>query len=405
MNNQERAVQMAAEMKEHLKNGIIPFWKKLRDDEFGGYYGWLSYDLELDKKAVKGCILNSRITWFFANAYTLSKQLGEEDKSLLDEAKHGYEFLKNACIDKEFGGIYWSLNYDGTPEDTTKHTYNQAFCIYALASYYEASQDEEALDLAFELFHLIESKCTDDLGYMEAFTRDFNPESNEKLSENGVLADKTMNTLLHVFEAYTELLRVTGNEEVKERLMWIMDTVADKVYNPVLKRQEVFFDREYNSIIDLYSYGHDIETAWLIDRGVSVLGCPEYRDKMHAVTRVLTKQIYDIAFDGHSLSNECEKGKVDTNRVWWVQAETVVGFVNGWQQTPEQEEYLEGALSVWEFIKEHVIDKREGSEWFWLVRQDGTPVEDKPIVEPWKCPYHNGRMCMEIVKRLGMNKE
>lgn len=187
--------------------------------------------------------------------------------------------------------------------------------------------------------------------------------------------------------------------------MWIMDTVADKVYNPVLKRQEVFFDREYNSIIDLYSYGHDIETAWLIDRGVSVLGCPEYRDKMHAVTRVLTKQIYDIAFDGHSLSNECEKGKVDTNRVWWVQAETVVGFVNGWQQTPEQEEYLEGALSVWEFIKEHVIDKREGSEWFWLVRQDGTPVEDKPIVEPWKCPYHNGRMCMEIVKRLGMNKE
>lgn len=405
MNNQERAVQMAAEMKAHLKNGIIQFWKKLRDDEFGGYYGWLSYDLELDKKAVKGCILNSRITWFFANAYTLSKQLGEEDKSLLDEAKHGYEFLKNACIDKEFGGIYWSLNYDGTPEDTTKHTYNQAFCIYALASYYEASQDEEALDLAFELFHLIETKCTDDLGYMEAFTRDFNPESNEKLSENGVLADKTMNTLLHVFEAYTELLRVTGNEEVKERLMWIMDTVADKVYNPVLKRQEVFFDREYNSIIDLYSYGHDIETAWLIDRGVSVLGCPEYRDKMHAVTRVLTKQIYDIAFDGHSLSNECEKGKVDTNRVWWVQAETVVGFVNGWQQTPEQEEYLEGALSVWEFIKEHVIDKREGSEWFWLVRQDGTPVEDKPIVEPWKCPYHNGRMCMEIVKRLGMNKE
>ena len=199
MDNREKAVQMANEMKDHLQNGIIPFWKKLRDDEFGGYYGWLSYDLELDKKAVKGCILNSRITWFFANAYTLSKALGEADESLLAEAKHGYEFLKNACIDKEFGGIYWSLKYDGTPEDTTKHTYNQAFCIYALASYYEASGDSEALDLAFQLFHIIENKCTDDLGYMEAFTRDFKPESNEKLSENGVLADKTMNTLLHVF--------------------------------------------------------------------------------------------------------------------------------------------------------------------------------------------------------------
>ena len=404
MDNREKAVQMADEMKDHLKNGIIPFWKKLRDDEFGGYYGWLDYDLELDKKAVKGCILNSRITWFFANAYTLSKALGEADESLLAEAEHGYEFLKNACVDKEFGGIYWSLNYDGTPADTTKHTYNQAFCIYALASYYEASGDSEALDLAFRLFHLIEDKCTDDLGYMEAFTRDFKPESNEKLSENGVLADKTMNTLLHVFEAYTELLRVTGNEEVKERLMWIMDTVADKVYNPVLKRQEVFFDREYHSIIDLYSYGHDIETAWLIDRGVSVLGSSEYRDKMHAITKVLTRQIYDIAFDGHSLSNECDKGKVDTNRVWWVQAETVVGFVNGWQQDPKHEEYLEGALLVWEFIKEHVIDKREGSEWFWLVTQEGRPVAGKPIVEPWKCPYHNGRMCMEIIRRLGMNK-
>lgn len=404
MDNREKAVQMADEMKDHLQNGIIPFWKKLRDDEFGGYYGWLDYDLELDKKAVKGCILNSRITWFFANAYTLSKALGEADESLLAEAEHGYEFLKNACIDKEFGGIYWSLKYDGTPEDTTKHTYNQAFCIYALASYYEASGDSEALDLAFQLFHLIEDKCTDDLGYMEAFTRDFKPESNEKLSENGVLADKTMNTLLHVFEAYTELLRVTGNEEVKERLMWIMDTVADKVYNPVLKRQEVFFDREYHSIIDLYSYGHDIETAWLLDRGVSVLGSVEYRDKMHAITKVLTRQIYDIAFDGHSLSNECDKGKVDTNRVWWVQAETVVGFVNGWQQDPEHEEYLEGALLVWEFIKEHVIDKREGSEWFWLVTQEGRPVASKPIVEPWKCPYHNGRMCMEIIRRLGGSK-
>ena len=404
MDNREKAVQMANEMKDHLQNGIIPFWKKLRDDEFGGYYGWLDYDLELDKKAVKGCILNSRITWFFANAYTLSKTLGEADESLLVEAEHGYEFLKNACIDKEFGGIYWSLKYDGTPEDTTKHTYNQAFCIYALASYYEASGDSEALDLAFQLFHLIEDKCTDDLGYMEAFTRDFKPESNEKLSENGVLADKTMNTLLHVFEAYTELLRVTGNEEVKERLMWIMDTVADKVYNPVLKRQEVFFDREYHSIIDLYSYGHDIETAWLLDRGVSVLGSVEYRDKMHAITKVLTRQIYDIAFDGHSLSNECDKGKVDTNRVWWVQAETVVGFVNGWQQDPEHEEYLEGALLVWEFIKEHVIDKREGSEWFWLVTQEGRPVASKPIVEPWKCPYHNGRMCMEIIRRLGGSK-
>lgn len=388
-------MNMKEEITKHLTDDIIPFWKNLRDDEFGGYYGYLDYDLKLDKKAEKGCILNSRITWFFSNAYTLLK-----DKSLLEEADHGYEFLKEHCIDKEYGGIYWSMKYDGTPLDTTKHTYNQAFCIYALSSYYEASGKQEALDLARKLYKLIEEKCTDDQGYLEAFTRDFQPESNEKLSENGVLAEKTMNTLLHVLEAYTELYRVSKDEEVGNRLRWIMDTFADKVYNPTLKRQEVFFDKNYNSIIDLHSYGHDIETAWLMDRSLEVLGDDSYTQRITPITKALTENIYNVAFDGHSLSNECDRGVVDTNRVWWVQAETIVGFLNGYEKDPTKIKYKEAAEETWQFIKDHVIDKRQGSEWFWLVRQDGSPVEGKPIVEPWKCPYHNGRMCMEVIRRL-----
>lgn len=399
----DKLAVMRDEVKEELQKDIIPFWKNLRDDEKGGYYGWLSYDLVLDKKSEKGCILNSRITWFFSNAYTLLK-----DESLLEEAKHGYEFLMKHCVDKEYGGIFWSLNYDGTPLDTTKHTYNQAFCIYALASYYEASKDREALELAFNLFRLIEEKCTDEVGYLEAFTRDFKPESNEKLSENGVLADKTMNTLLHVFEAYTELYRVTGvlpewkeeANEVRCRLAWMMDLFADKIYNPAKRRQEVFFDKDYNTILDLHSYGHDIETAWLIDRGVEVLGEEAYEEKMSPITQALTEQIYRVAFDGHSLANECDRGVVNENRIWWVQAETVVGFLNGYEKTPEHSEYRDAALAVWEFIKEHVVDQRSGSEWFWEVRADGTPIEGRPIVEPWKCPYHNGRMCIEVMKRI-----
>lgn len=386
---------MVDEIRKELVNGIIPFWKNLRDDEYGGYYGLLDYDLNLDKKAEKGCILNSRITWFFANAYLLLK-----DESLLDEAKHGYEFLKNKCLDKEYGGIYWSLNYDGTPKDTTKHTYNQAFCIYALSTYYAASKDAEALKIAMQLFEKIETTCMDEAGYLEAFTRDFKPESNEKLSENGVLADKTMNTLLHVFEAYTELYRVSKETKVKERLMWIMDVFADKVYNPKLHRQEVFFDKNYNSIIDLHSYGHDIETAWLMDRGTEVLGDETYTERMGAITRDLTSQIYKVAFDGHSLANECEKGVVNEHRVWWVQAEAIVGFLNGYEKDSQKKEYLEAAESIWEFIKEHVKDKREGSEWFWEVDKEGKPYEGRPIVEPWKCPYHNGRMCMEVIRRM-----
>lgn len=385
---------MVEEVKEHLLHTIIPFWKNLRDNEHGGYYGWLGYDLALDKKAVKGCILNSRITWFFANAYTLLK-----DESLLDEAKHGFAFMKDYCFDKENGGIYWSITYDGKPEDTTKHTYNQAFCIYALSSYYEASKDEEALAMAKELFHIIEEKCTDEVGYLEAFDREFHLIENDKLSENGVIADKTMNTLLHVFEAYTELYRVSKDTEVKKRLEWILDTIADKIYNPKLHRQEVFFDKNYNSVLDLHSYGHDIETAWLLNRGVDVLGEEAYQKKMGPIIDDLTAQVYKVAFDGHSLANECEKGVVNTHRIWWVQAETVIGFLNGYQRNPEKKEYLEAAKSEWQFIKDYVIDKREGSEWFWEVDENGKPYPDRPIVEPWKCPYHNGRMCIEVIRR------
>ena len=385
---------MVEEIKAHLINDIIPFWKGLRDDEFGGYYGYLDYDLKLDKKAVKGCILNSRITWFFSNAYTLLK-----DVSLLEEAKHGFAFLKEHCMDKDNGGIYWSMKYNGEPEDTTKHTYNQAFSIYALSSYYEASGDEEALEMAKELFHIIETRCTDEIGYKEAFDKEFHEIENDKLSENGVIAEKTMNTLLHVFEAYTELYRVAKLPEVKERLEWIMDTFADKVYNPALHRQEVFFDRNMNSILDLHSYGHDIETAWPIDRGVEVLGEKKYEDKMSPITRDLTAQIYKVAFDGRSLANECERGVVNKHRIWWVQAETVVGFLNGWQKNPGKPEYLDAAKAEWNFIKEYVIDKRKGSEWYWEVDPDGKPYEGRPIVEPWKCPYHNGRMCFEVIKR------
>lgn len=404
-----RLEQLSKETKEHLLGTIIPFWRSLRDDTYGGYYGWMDYDLTVDTRAMKGCILNSRITWFFSNVCMLFRdgliteeafeRYGYTAEDVRAEADHAYHFLRDYCIDHVNGGIYWSLSYDGSPLDTTKHTYNQAFCIYALSSYYDISGDEEALTLARGLRDVIETHCVDDIGYLEAFKIDWQPESNEKLSENGVMAEKTMNTLLHVFEAYTELLRVSGDEVARDRLHFMLDTIAEKIYNPSLHRQEVFFDREYRSIIDLHSYGHDIETAWLVDRGLSVLGEEAYTKKLSPITRDLTAQIYKVAFDGHSLADECERGVVNEHRIWWVQAETVLGFLNGYQKTPEHTEYLEAALSEWEFIKEFVVDKRSGSEWYWEVDKEGKPYPDRPIVEEWKCPYHNGRMCMEVIRR------
>jgi mannobiose 2-epimerase len=384
------------EVRNHLENVIIPFWMKLRDDENGGYYGYMNFDLEIDKKAVKGCILNSRILWFFSNAYTT---IG--DKRLLSEAYHAYEFMKENCIDYENGGIFWSLTYDGQPMEDLKHTYNQAFAIYALASYYEATKDKEALELAYSLYHVIENKCRDEGGYLEAFDRKFEPIPNEKLSENGIVAERTMNTLLHVFEAYTELYRVTRDRNVAMKMRWIMNLWADKIYNKEIRRQEVFFDHQYNSILNLHSYGHDIETAWLMDRGLEILGDEELTRKLAPITRELTKKIYERAFVDGSLLNECENGIDNTSRIWWVQAETVVGFLNGYEKEPTRREYLDAVKQEWQFIKNHMVDKRSGSEWFWEVDKEGLPTSKNPIVEPWKCPYHNGRMCFEVINRLG----
>lgn len=384
----------AQEVKEHLLHKIIPFWEDLKDEEYGGYYGYVGYDLVRDEKAVKGCILNSRILWFFSNCYLL---LGE--KELLDYARHAYVFLRDYCADREHGGVYWSMTFDGKPEDTTKHTYNQAFAVYALSSYYDASGDEEALALALSIREVIEGKCRDEYGYMEAFNVSFEPAENDKLSENGVMAEKTMNTLLHVFEAYTELYRVTGLSGVGEDLRFMLDTIADKVYNPKTGRQEVFFDRTWHTLIDLYSYGHDIEAAWLIDRGLEVLGDPAYKEKLAPITRTITKNIYDRAYTDHSLVNEAENGVVDTTRIWWVQAEAVVGFLNGWQKEPEHTEYLEAAEDIWEYIRTYLVDHREGSEWYGALDADRNPSQEA-IVQPWKCPYHNGRMCIEVIRRM-----
>lgn len=387
-------MNLKSEIKDELVKRIIPFWKSQQDNKYGGYYGYLSFDLIQDRTAVKGCILNSRILWFFSNVYLL---LQEEE--LLDYAKHAYDSFLNHCLDSLYGGVYWSVEVDGRPHDSIKHTYNQAFMIYALSAYYDASRDEKALWHAFNLFHLIEEKCKDDNGYLEAFTREFTPHSNEKLSENGVLADRTMNTLLHILEAYSELFRVSQNEGVKDKIRSILLSFKNNIYNKAEQRLDVFFDFHYKSLIDLKSYGHDIEAAWLIDRGAELIGDGKLIEDMHKVTNILEESVYQKGYRGHSILNECEDGTDNTVRIWWVQAEGMVGFMNAWQKHQDKK-YYDAVKDIWSYIKNYMIDPRQGSEWFWEVDEYGVATSQKPIIELWKCPYHNGRMCIEIIRRL-----
>lgn len=386
-------MRLAQAARNMLEQNLIPFWAALRDDENGGFYGYMDFDLNLDKRAVKGCILNSRILWFFSEAAIVT-----HSGIARVCADHAWQFLRDHFVDRKNGGLYWSVTYDGKPQDTTKHTYNQAFGVYALSSYYRLTGDRHALWEAQLLFELIEKHCTDTGGYLEAFGVDWEPIENDKLSENNVLAERTMNTLLHVFEGYSGLYFAVPNDQVRAALLRMLDIYENRVFDPTRNRQRVFFDKEYNELIDLYSYGHDIESSWLIDWGCGLLGDPTLAKRIGRINNRLAENIYQIAYRNHSVMNECENGRVDDTRVWWVQAEAVLGFINAHSKTGDRK-YLDAAKDVWRYINDIMIDRRPGGEWFWDVDAQGQPVSCKPIVEPWKCPYHNGRMCMELMRR------
>lgn len=385
-------MSLAEEVKNELVNHIIPFWNNLRDDEKGGFYGFMSHDLKLDKSAPKGVILHSRILWFYSNCYLTLK-----DEKCLENARHCYEFMTKYCVDRENGGVYWLMNADGTVNDSMKHTYCQAFFVYALASYYDASGDPGALKLAMEIFDTIEEKCTDDVAYLEAMSADWKLIPNDALSENGLMADKTMNTTLHLLEAYTELYRVNKDERVLSRIKFLIGLFLDKIFYAEEDRLLVFFDRELNVIGDIHSYGHDIEATWLLDRACEVIGDKELTEKVSAMNKRIVANIAKLAYENNSINNERENDKISRIRVWWVQAESVVGFLNGYQKYGV-EKYREMSENIWGYIKAELIDKREGGEWLSQIEEDKRPTL-KPMVDPWKCPYHNGRMCLEVLKR------
>ena len=389
---------MKDEIKDELLNRVIPFWNDLRDDEYGGWYGLVDSSLNIDKKAVKGVILHSRILWFYSNAYLTLK-----DPKLLDNAKHAFLFLTEKCYDKEYGGVYWSVNYDGTAHDDMKHSYCQAFFIYALSSYYRASGDKKALDIAYEVMELVEKHHADDVAYREKLSRDWSTElANDELSENGLMADKTMNTTLHLMEAYTELYLADHRPKVLERLKFQLDVTYDKIFDKENNKLYVFFDREMNEIGDIHSYGHDIEATWLTDRALDVIGDEKYAEKFRDMDKHIAANIAKIAYDRESgsLLNEVDKGVINRTRIWWVQAESVVGFLNAYQRGYGGKEYLDIAENIWSYIKNNFFDKRPRGEWHSELDENGKPDPKKNIVDPWKCPYHNGRMCLEVLRRL-----
>ncbi len=390
------------ELKLHLTKKILPFWEKLTDWDRGGFYGYVDRNLDVKTEAYKGCILNSRVLWTFATA---ARVLGNPE--YLRYARHAFDFMAR-FEDGEKGGVYWSVTAEGEPLDRTKHTYCQAFAIYGLAAYMRAVGEADpryalARERAFRLFDVIEGPCSDEGGYGEAFEPDFVPVGNEKLSDNpklmerGEVASRTMNTLLHVLEAYAEFYRAVPDERIRQAGVACLERFLHVMYNAPARRLEVFYDRDYRSLLDMQSYGHDIEGSWLMWDAVEAMIPENERAPYRAMCLNLAEATCARAFTDHGMENEIVEGEVEHTRVWWVQAETMLGFDNAYDLSGDPV-WKDRVQKQWQYVQDVIVDPREGSEWYWSTDENGVPT-DKPIVEEWKCPYHNGRMCLRLIEK------
>lgn len=389
------AVQaLAKQLRKELTQNILPYWTEKMQNPEGGFIGRIDGMENPDPAAPKGAIMNARLLWTFASAYRV---LG--DSSYLEMAQRAKREIIDRFIDTEYGGIYWSLDPNGTALETKKQIYAIAFAIYGLAEFNRATGDAEALEYAIKLFNSIEEHSFDPVngGYFEAFTREWNPIDDMRLSEKDANESKTMNTHLHVLEAYTCLFRVWGNGMLRERLRGLLEMFEQHIIGSD-GHLKLFFDAEWNCSYDTVSYGHDIEASWLIHEAATVLGDKDVLERM----LTLVPSIAEAGLEGFTpeggmiYEKHGPEGPSDCDRHWWVQAETVVGCINLWNRFGRQEG-LENALMCWEFIKAHMID-RENGEWFWSLRADGSINRDDDKAGLWKCPYHNGRMCLEIIE-------
>jgi N-acyl-D-glucosamine 2-epimerase len=386
------------EMQAVLQSNILPYWEnKMQDNVNGGFYGQMTGMEDLNQQADKGAILNSRILWTYASAYRLLRK-----NEYLEMATRAKRYVIDHFYDKEFGGVYWALNYKGEPADTKKQIYALGFAIYGLAEYNRATGDKEALDYAVKLYQVIEKYSFDEEknGYFEAFTREWDSIDDMRLSEKDANEKKTMNTHLHILEPYTNLYRVWKDDALRKQLKNLITLFLDKILNKETYHLNLFFDEDWNSKYNIVSYGHDIEASWLIHEAALVLDDEALLSRVEEIIPLIAKAADEGLQENGGMIYEKndDKGHVDNDFHWWVQAETVVGYYNFYQYFGQQDS-LEKAIKCWDFIKRYLIDYKEG-EWYWSLKADGTlnTIDDKAGF--WKCPYHNGRMCMEILERL-----
>ena len=380
------------EVRENLTEKILPYWLALKDPR-GGYYGEVKADGTVVYEAPRGVILNARLIWSFAAAYQALRQT-----EYLVAAVHARDYFLEHFCDHKYGGVYWSVDAAGERLDTKKQLYAQGFAIYGLSELYKATRDDEALKNAINLYKVVETYFADPAngGYIEALSRDFSPLEDMSLSAHDINADKTMNSHLHILEAYANLYQVWPDEGLKERVTALLDLVGTRVMAPDGHLQ-LYFRRDWSVLPGGVSYGHDIETSWL------ALECAFALKDLDVVNRVRPWALAmgkagneGLLPDGSMRYEKLPDGSFDDSRQWWVQAETVVGNLWLWKYHGDALA-ADRALAAWQYIREHLVDAAAG-EWWWAILPDGSIDMSQPKAGFWKCPYHNTRMCLQVLE-------
>lgn len=400
--SRERIAALRTRVASEWRDRIAPFWMSVAVDAVnGGFFGRIENDLRSDSSAEKGVILNARILWAFSRA---TRQYG--DPAYRETADRACAYFVERFVDREHGGVVWTVDPLGRHADTTKRSYAQAFGIYGLAEYHAATGDAVALRTALDLFDVLEGRCRDRVhdGYFETFERDWSRSADQRLSAVDRDDPKSMNAHLHVVEALAALAGVTDAARVRERLGATLDLFTTHVVDRERRTLRMFFDDDWRPTSRVTSFGHDVEASWLLCEAAETLGDPARIEGTRALALELAGAVVDrgLAADG-SLHYEAEDGAiVDDQKPWWVGTEAVVGFVNAWQ-LGGGDAFFDAAELAWAFLDRWVVDREHG-EWLWYARSAPAPTAEAKVSQ-WKCPYHNGRMCFELDRRLGPIEE
>ncbi|MDR2808644.1 MAG: AGE family epimerase/isomerase [Spirochaetaceae bacterium] len=394
-----------------LKQNILPFWLRYgRDTGSKGFYAYLDNDLCGNRLVPRSVVMTARHLWTYSAA-----AIALSDRQWLSGAAYAYEYL-DSYSDWVFGGMYWTIGVDGSPSDTRKQIYGQAFAIYGMSEYARAlfffgdtAQAQAVSDKAVTLFNYLQTYAYDDEygGYYEALGSSWQPIANTRLSDVDMNCDKSMNTNLHVLEALTALLRVVrllrpeAEKAVQDALESLITVTTERICGKDF-HLDLFFTREWTAMNDIVSFGHDIEASWLLWEAACEVDKQELKEKVRPIVLNMACVSLKEGFVGTdeygALENEISEGKRDRTRIWWCQAEALVGFFNAWQLTGE-ERYRNAVYQEWRWIQQYQKDHK-GGDWFWAVSSEGIPDRTQAKGGNWKTPYHNARSCMELLRRI-----